>query len=136
MKNNIVGIGCDMQTELDVNSRKLAIESLTGSEKDRVDWMIKHMSENKAYKYKVANKNEKEKGIILQELKNDYLSYRKNWMQQPKQALSNRLHGEKLKNQNVLPLCFDLEVASVCDLACGFCYRQYISTPDKIMKKN
>ena len=78
MKNNIVGIGCDMQTELDVNSRKLAIESLTGSEKDRVDWMIKHMSENKAYKYKVANKNEKEKGIILQELKNDYLSYRKN----------------------------------------------------------
>ena len=30
------------------------------------------------------------------------------------------------------PLCFDLEVASVCDLACGFCYRQYISTPDKL----
>ena len=135
MKNNIVGIGCDMQTELDDNPRKLAIESLTGSEKDRVDWMIKHMSENKAYKYKAANKNEKEKSIILKELRNDYLLYRKNWIQQPKQALSKRLHGKKLKNQNVRPLCFDLEVASVCDLACGFCYRQYISTPDKIMKK-
>ena len=68
MKNNIVGIGCDMQTELDDNPRKLAIESLTGSEKDRVDWMIKHMSENKAYKYKVVNKNEKEKVIGVDEI--------------------------------------------------------------------
>ena len=24
------------------------------------------------------------------------------------------------------------EVASVCDLACSFCYRQYVATPDKI----
>ena len=32
-------------------------------------------------------------------------------------------------------MCFDIEVASICDLACAFCYRQHISTPDKIMKK-
>ena len=62
----------------------------------------------------------RKKKASFSRIKNDYLSYRKNWMQQPKQALSNRLHGKKLKNQNVLPLCFDLEVASVCDLACGF----------------
>ena len=35
-----------------------------------------------------------------------------------------------------MPLCIDLEVASVCDLACPHCFRQFISTPDKIMKKD
>ena len=35
-KNNIVGIGCDFQNEGDDNSRKLAIESLSGGEKQRL----------------------------------------------------------------------------------------------------
>ena len=41
----------------------------------------------------------------------------------------------KFKEKKFSPLCFDIEVASICDLACAFCYRQYVSTPDKIMKK-
>ena len=32
-------------------------------------------------------------------------------------------------------MCVDLELAAVCDLACPFCYRNFIATPDKIMKK-
>ena len=35
-KINIVGIGCDFQSESDDNSRKLAIESLTGGENERI----------------------------------------------------------------------------------------------------
>ena len=63
-KNNIVGIGCDFQNESDDNSRKLAIESLSGGEKQRVSWMIDNMKDNKAYKYKIINKNDLEKKIF------------------------------------------------------------------------
>ena len=45
--NNIVGIGCDFQNESDDNSRKLAIESLSGGENQRVSWMIDNMKDNK-----------------------------------------------------------------------------------------
>ena len=52
--NNIVGIGCDFQSESDENSRKLAIESLSGGRKTKSFWMIKNMHHNKVFKYKVA----------------------------------------------------------------------------------
>ena len=133
--NNIVGIGCDFQTESDENSRKLAIESLSGGEKQRVSWMIKNMHHNKVFKYKAQNKSDNEKKDLLKELSDAYLLYRENWKNQPHRSFKNKLYGNQFKEKQFSPLCFDLEVASVCDLACGFCYRQYISTPDKIMKK-
>ncbi len=135
-KNNIVGIGCDFQNESDDNSRKLAIESLSGGEKQRVSWMIDNMKDNKAYKYKIINKNDLEKKNILKELNGKYLLYRKNWKNQPLNSFQQKMYGDKFEKNNNSPLCFDLEVASICDLACGFCYRQYVSTPDKIMKKD
>ena len=135
-KNNIVGIGCDFQNESNDNSRKLAIENLSGGEKQRVSWMINNMKNNKAYKYKIVNKNNIEKKIILKNLIENYSLYRKNWKDQPLNSFHQKLHGDKFEKNNKSPLCFDLEVASVCDLACGFCYRQYVSTPDKIMKKD
>ena len=49
-KNNIVGIGCDFQNEGNETSRKLAIENLTGGEKQRISWMIDNMKDNKVYK--------------------------------------------------------------------------------------
>ena len=93
------------------------------------------MGENKVFKYKSLNKNFEEKKFLLENLKNDYLSYRKNWTLQPKNAVKGLTNISDLKKEKINPLCFDLEVASICDLACGFCYRQYVSTPDKIMKK-
>ena len=47
-KINIVGVGCDFQSETEENSRKLAIENLSGGEKHRVSWMLKNMPLNKA----------------------------------------------------------------------------------------
>ena len=134
-KINIVGVGCDFQSETEENSRKLAIENLSGGEKHRVSWMLKNMPLNKAYKYSSIKKNIKEKKILLKQFNNSYVEYRKNWKNQPIEALKKKLHGKKFKDNNSSPLCFDIEVASICDLACAFCYRQYVSTPDKIMKK-
>ena len=62
-----------------------------------------------------------------------FLNYRKKWHEQPKTAFNKKLFGNKFKDLKNNPLCIDIEVASVCDLACPHCYRQYISTPDKIM---
>ena len=41
----------------------------------------------------------------------------------------------KVKNIN-RPLSIDVELASICDLACPHCSREYIVTPDKIMNMN
>ena len=133
-KINIVGIGCDFQTEGE-ESRKLAIENLSGGEKDRINWMTKFMSHNKVFKYYSINKNETEKKALLSQLNDTYIKYRKNWKNQPEESFKDKLHGKNFKDKNKNPLCFDIEVASICDLACAFCYRQYVSTPDKIMKK-
>ena len=134
-KINIVGIGCDFQSEGDEKTRKLAIENLSGGNEDRISWMTKNMSQNKAYKYYSINKSNTEKKILLNQFNNSYTEYRKNWKNQPIESFKNKLHGKKFEDNNNNPLCFDIEVASICDLACAFCYRQYVSTPDKIMKK-
>ncbi len=133
-RNNIIGIGCDFQTEPEEDNRKLAIESLSGGEKDRIKWMLSNMKKNKAYTYKIFNKLD-QKDQILNYLKDTYLSYRDNWKKQPQRFFDDKLKKDNLKDQNFKPLCFDIEVAAVCDLACSFCYRQFISTPDKIMSK-
>ena len=80
-------------------------------------------------------KSKKEKEKVLKLLQNKYIDYRTKWHNQPKDAVKNRSYGDELKDKNINPLCFDIEVASVCDLACPFCYRQYVATPDKIMNK-
>ena len=42
---------------------------------------------------------------------------------------------KKFEESQITPLCIDIEVASICDLACPHCYRQFIATPDKIISK-
>jgi MoaA/NifB/PqqE/SkfB family radical SAM enzyme len=132
---NIVGVGCDFESETEDKSRKLAIESLSGGEDDKINWMLKNMHKNKAYEFHSHNKTEKEKNKILQDFKDRYVDYRRKWRDQPKDAFKKELYGKKFEQEQLSPLCFDIEIASICDLACAFCYRQYVSTPDKIMKK-
>ena len=132
----IIGIGCDFQSENEMNStRKLAIENLSGGEKEKIKWMTANMAENKAFFFQAQKKSKKEKEKVLKLLQNKYIDYRTKWHNQPKDAVKNRSYGDELKDKNINPLCFDIEVASVCDLACPFCYRQYVATPDKIMNK-
>ena len=133
---NIVGIGCDFQSEKEEKqNRKLAIENLSGGEQEKIKWMINNMTSNKAFIFQSMGKTREEKEQILNDLKTKYIHYRENWYKQPKIAVNKKYYGKKLKKENFNPLCFDIEVASVCDLACPFCYRQYVATPDKIMTK-
>ena len=109
-----------------MTERKNAIDSLNSSEKERINYFKKNMSENAVFKFS-REKSEKN----LTELKFKYLNYRKNWKEQPKNIIKKKIEDYSI---DYIPLCIDLEVAAVCDLACPHCYRQYIATPDKIMK--
>ena len=113
--------------------RLLAIQNLKGGEKEKVIWMVSNMKKNKAFLYKNNSSKDKSFENLLKEFQDRYINYRKNWSDQPKKIINEKLIGEKLKTKHIGPLCIDIEVASVCDLACPHCYRQYISTPDKIM---
>ena len=135
LKENVLGVGCDFELSNEESTRKYAIENLSGGEKDRTNWMINNMHLNKSFIYSSKNKNKIEIENLLNDFKKKYVDYRRNWHDQPKLSLQKKLYGKKFKDNKIKPLCLDLEVASICDLACSFCYRQYVATPDKIMKK-
>ena len=52
-----------------------------------------------------------------------------------KRIIRDKFSNHEIKKQNIFPLCVDIETAAVCDLACPFCYRQFIATPDKIISE-
>ncbi len=114
--------------------RNYAIEQLNSTDEDKNQFMLNSMVGNKAYLEAVKKlDSEEEKSNLLKKYKNDYLNYRKNWREFPKKAISEKLYGDNL---TAPPMCVDIEVAAVCDLACPHCYRQTIATPDKIMSKD
>ncbi len=116
--------------------RKSAIKNLKGSdEKLRVKWMIDNMQQNKTFLYFSNLMNQKEKEKLLDKFKKDYLEYRKKWKENLKTAIKDHSIGKEFKDSKITPQCIDIEVASICDLACPHCYRQFISTPDKIMTR-
>ena len=123
------------------NSSYSAIKSLSksgklkNSEQQKIDWMVSNMKENKAFIYQSKNLNTKEKETLLKNFQKRYLAYRKNWHDQPRYCADNKIYGDKLKSKNIIPLCIDIELASLCDLACPHCFRQTVATTDKIMKK-
>ena len=112
-----------------------AIKNLSGSEQDKISFMIENMHINKAFLYCTKDKSNKEQEKILTELKKTYLNYRSGWRKQPQSCFSKKLFGDDFKKLELSPLCIDLELASVCDLACPHCFRQTVATPDKIMSK-
>jgi len=118
------------------DSRKLAIKNLKGSDEEmRVSWMLKNMSQNKTFKYLLENEKLENQNILLKSLQERYKTYRSQWRGNAKFAIKNDLIGNKFNDSGIKPLCIDIETASVCDLACPHCYRQFIATPDKIMSK-
>jgi MoaA/NifB/PqqE/SkfB family radical SAM enzyme len=112
-----------------------AIQFLSGGEKEKIDWMLSNMEHNKAFIYKSENLTKIEKIKLLEKFKKLYINYRISWKGQPKECFENNIYGNKFKELKKIPLCVDLELASICDLACPHCFRQFIPTPDKIMDK-
>jgi len=99
---------------------------------DRETYMVENMIHNKALIF-YGKKNNISKNELLHTIIKDYKNYRHSWKIQSRNII-NALDFKKTNVfKNSKPLCLDLEVASVCDLACPFCYREHIVTPDKII---
>ena len=96
--------------------------------KNRIDYFYDHAEENYLVKNDILDK---------ESFKKKFQYYRTAWNGQPDQIISefnkdNTNQNYKLDN-SFNPLCIDLELASICDLACPHCFREYLATPDKIM---
>lgn len=116
--------------------KKKAQEILIGSSKivdanneqfDPTIYSIDHMAHNKAFKIFIEKNPDADYDLTLVEFKNRYREYRKEW-----QRRSKLKRGEFCEDSHI-PLCVDIEVAAICDLACSFCFRDVIFTPDKII---
>lgn len=103
--------------------------------KSRVEYMLDSMPENRAFLTCLSQKNEKfEK--LLHDYRQKYSDYRTRWGTQPRSAVEQKLIGPDLLKEGFGPLCVDIETASICDLACSFCFREAIATPDKIINED
>jgi len=100
--------------------------------KDRENYMFENMDKNLAFIEAKKNDNNNTENL-LKEFQKKYRSYRNEWNAQPTKCIKNKFLKEDLINNNINPLCVDIEIASICDLACPFCYREFIVTPDKII---
>jgi len=96
------------------------------------EYMKKNMLNNMAYKLSPKSKGNQAKSFLKQLIKN-YKDYRKNWIEKPNYYFNKKTYREDKSFLNSVPLCLDIEVAAVCDLACPFCFREHIVTPDKII---
>ena len=114
--------------------RKSAISSVTSPHVCKDSYVLEHFDQNKAYLFRKEMVENPE--ILLQEMKSCYQWYRKGWHGVPREAIECKLAHDFYAKMRVPPLSVDLEIAATCDLACQFCYRQHLATPDKYMDTN
>ena len=131
MKSNLSNLKSNKQDIL-IGSSK--IFSKDNKPFNKHSYMIENMSKNLAY-ISFLNKNftkDADKKILISFI-DKYNDYRNKWLSQPK-IVYNEGYKKYLENKKkIFPLCVDIEIASICDLACPHCFREYIITPDKIM---
>ena len=98
--------------------------------KNRIEYFINNVEDNLSFKlgYKTPNKKK--------DLCEKFLKYRQLWKSQPYKIINNYKKNFREEIKKIKPLCIDLEVASICDLACPHCFREYLATPDKIIDFN
>lgn len=102
---------------------------------DRISFAVSHMDENKAYtEFLIQNKIDDNNYKVLNNFKKSFLDYRKNWKTFPDNLYRSNVSDFNKTDFDIQgPLCVDIEVAAICDLACPHCFREYILTPDKLM---
>ena len=95
--------------------------------KNRIDYFKENAEENYLVKNNILDK---------ETFRKKFLDYRNAWNGQPDSIISEfeNISSKCYQPDNIFkPLCIDLELASICDLACPHCFREYLATPDKIM---
>ena len=97
----------------------------SGKKFNRLKYFEENMQFNKAYLFylKENNINDIDKKILNKYI-NSYKNYRNDW--------TNPIARKNISK----PLSIDIETASICDLACPHCSREYIITPDKVMSED
>ena len=105
------------------------------SNTSRVKYMIENINDNKAFEEYFLKKY-KDKNIAKQNFIQKFIKYRTSWNDLPKYLIENKYDNKRMEKESVIPLCLDIETASICDLACPFCFREYLATPDKIIDEN
>jgi organic radical activating enzyme len=118
-----------------IQERKYSIQSHHDSEQEGLTYIRGNMHVNKAYVHSLGKIGTDKAGQLLIEYKEKYQQYRKAWRNNPQDAIKHSLHHDSFQQSGFLPLCVDIETAAICDLACQFCFRQWIVTPDKLMHK-
>jgi MoaA/NifB/PqqE/SkfB family radical SAM enzyme len=116
------------------DERRYAVQARRDSETQRRDYAVTHMRANKAYRYAVERAGGDPEDRILAQHVERFTAYRNGWRGYPKYAIERRLHDQYYRTTGHPPLCVDIETAAACDLACPFCYRQWIATPDKLIQ--
>ena len=97
---------------------------------DKHEYMKKNMIYNLAYQnFLKKNKTSDPNNFILNSFIQRYQSYRDGWNIRPLEYFESKLDQTQID----IPMCIDIETASICDLACPHCFREYVVTPDKIM---
>jgi MoaA/NifB/PqqE/SkfB family radical SAM enzyme len=100
---------------------------------DRGAYMVENMFFNKAYKFSIGANHNFDQNKLLHKFKKKYKDYRKRWNGQPEKCINEKNFGPRLLESGNVPLCIDIETAAICDLACPFCYRDSLATPDKVI---
>lgn len=119
---------------MSLNKKRLhAVQGMENYEEQKLSFMLDNMNHNKAYTYACKSTNEDVDCKILETFREKYKWYRNSWHSLPRISVEKKLTGNAFINAKIPPLCVDIEVASICDLACPFCYRQFIATPDKVI---
>jgi MoaA/NifB/PqqE/SkfB family radical SAM enzyme len=107
------------------------MSGLNMTDEARVQYFLEHMAKNKAFHRPDPESDEGKAEVDA--LRVRYRRYRTGWRGIPDEAIKRGLAHDFVSVMGVPPSSVDIEVAAVCDLACPFCYRQHIATPDKIM---
>ncbi len=116
------------------SDRQRAVQGRRDSEAERLAFMLDTMPRNKAYRYAADRAGADPDGRVLEAHRDRFRSYRLGWRGNPRRAIEEKLSHDAFRDRGFPPMCVDIETAAVCDLACPFCFRQYIATPDKIIR--
>jgi len=102
---------------------------------DGHEYMLKHMDHNKAFTNHLKESENISSEDLLNVYRKNYKEYRRLWLEQTNECIKKSLYGKDMLDNGYAPLCIDVETAAICDLACEFCYREALATPDKIISR-
>lgn len=113
-----------------IGSSKLANRAGKVSNKDA--YYVANLRDNSAFDY-YREKLGLDDAATVERMTELFWQYRDGWEQRPRDIYGDTKLMEAFRQSPYPPQCIDLEVAAICDLACPFCFRQFMVTPDKII---